>query len=154
MVIRVRGKNNYLLIFLPLILGGIVSIFIDTSLYSEIIRPRLSPPSFLFPIVWSILYLLMGVSLNMVLKTNDGSKDAISFFVIQLFLNYTWSNIFFNLRAYLLASIWIIVLLISIILMINSFRKINKLASFIQIPYLLWVMFASYLTIAIYILNG
>ena len=118
--------------------------------------PPLTPPAVLFPIVWSILYTLMGISMALVV-TSEGSAEqkgkSIKIYALQLFFNFLWSIIFFRFQAYLLASVWIVALLILIALMIKEFYKTSHLAAYLQIPYLIWVTFATYLTIATYILS-
>lgn len=127
------------------------------DLYSEIVQPPLAPPGFLFPIVWTILYILMGISAAMIWQergTNRQKVDtALSVYALNLFLNFFWSIIFFNMRAFLFAFIWLIALWAVILTMIIKFTKIKPVAGYLQIPYLLWVTFAGYLNLAIYILN-
>lgn len=141
-------------IFFPLIIGGIIGILINSNIdYNNLIKPPLSPPSILFPIVWSILYLLMGIS-YFILKKKNNDNIIISFvYYTQLFVNFLWSIIFFNLEWRLFSIIWIIILDILVITMIYLFSKKDKLAAYLNIPYLIWILFATYLTIGIYILN-
>lgn len=136
-------------IFLPLIIGGIIGFIVNTDTYNNYITPPLSPPGILFPIVWSILYLLMGISYTISSK----NKDIKKFYYLNLIFNYLWTFIFFTLDLKFLAIIWIIILDIIVILMIKAFYQDNKLAAYLQIPYLIWLLFATYLTIGIYILN-
>lgn len=141
-------------IAIPVIIGGIVGFAISSSIdYNSLERPFLSPPSIAFPIVWSILYVLMGVSYG-VLKSKKLTTTEIDWiYYIQLGVNSLWSIFFFLAKWRLFSFIWIIILAILIIVMILKFYNKNKLAALLQIPYLLWVLFASYLNIAIYILN-
>ena len=141
-------------IAIPVIIGGIVGFAISSSIdYNSLERPFLSPPSIAFPIVWSILYLLMGVSYG-ILKSKKLTTTEIDWiYYIQLGVNSLWSIFFFLAKWRLFSFIWIIILAILIIVMILKFYNKNKLAALLQIPYLLWVLFASYLNIAIYILN-
>lgn len=129
----------------------------NMNIYDDIIVPPLAPPMFLFPIVWTILYFLMGISSGGIAKYNDVRKeevfDALFAYAIQLFLNFFWSILFFNMRAFLFSFVWLIVLWFAIIWMIVKFYKINPKAAFLQIPYLVWVTFAAYLNFAIYWLN-
>ncbi|WP_037372769.1 TspO/MBR family protein [Anaerovorax odorimutans] len=126
----------------------------NINLYGEIVKPSVSPPSFVFPIVWTILFILMGISAYLIYISNSSYKNtALKIYVAQLIVNFLWSIIFFNLQMYLFAFIWLLFLLTLIILMIVSFSKINKLAAYLQIPYLIWVIFAGYLNLAIYLLN-
>ena len=136
--------------FFPLVLGFISSLFSNTSLmYDGFIKPFLSPPSIIFPIVWTILYILMGLSSYKVRK----DKTSMKLFYVQLTINVIWTLIFFNLRNYLQGFILIILLIILVSLMIKRFYKINKTAAYMNIPYLIWLIFASYLSLSIYLLN-
>ena len=124
------------------------------SIYQEINRPSLAPKATVFPIVWTILYILMGISSYLIYESNAKGKDtALKVYIIQLALNFTWSLIFFNARAFLFSFIWIILLWLAVILMIKLFYEISPLAALLQVPYLLWITFAAYLNFMIYILN-
>lgn len=141
-------------ILVPVIIGGIVGLIISSTIdYNTLQKPFLAPPSMLFPIVWTILYILMGVSYGILKNNNLTDKEISLIYYIQLAFNSLWSIFFFLLKWRLFSVIWIIVLDILVVLMIIKFYKKNKLAGLLQIPYLLWVLFASYLNIAIYILN-
>ena len=155
---RFNLKRFLISIAIPLVVGGI-SAFItrgDMDLYSRINQPPLSPPTWLFPLVWTILYTFMGISLYLVGSSNASHSDkrrAYIFFGIQLFLNFIWSPIFFVGEQYLLAFIVLVLMWIFTLGMILSFYKISKPAGLLQIPYLLWLTFAGYLNFAIYLLN-
>lgn len=127
------------------------------EIYSKINQPPLSPPSVLFPIVWTILFTLMGISAAIIYRykdtKHDGVRTALIVYAVNLAVNFIWSLIFFNMQAYLFAFIWILLLLAVIITMIVLFRRISPLAAYLQIPYLFWVAFAAYLNLAIYLLN-
>ena len=141
-------------ILIPVIIGGIVGIIISNSIdYNTLQKPFLAPPSIAFPIVWTILYILMGISYG-ILDSNSlvDSKTNIIYY-LQLFVNALWSIIFFTLKWRLFAFIWILLLCILVIIMIYNFYKKNKIAGLLQIPYLLWIIFASYLNIATYLIN-
>lgn len=141
-------------IFLPLIIGGIIGIIISKSInYNSLIKPPLSPPSILFPIIWSIIYLLLGISYYILKKNNYTSIFTSVIYYSQLFVNALWSIIFFNLKWRLLAIIWIIILDILVIIMLYLFFKKEKITGYLNILYLIWTLFATYLTIGIYILN-
>lgn len=138
-------------ILLTLAIGGISALFTMNSMdmYKEITKPVIAPPGIVFPIVWTILYILMGISSARIYS--KGGNLAI--YALQLFLNFCWSIIFFNMRAYLFAFIWLILLWISILYMIIEFYKTDKTAAYLQLPYLLWVSFAGVLNFMIYLLN-
>lgn len=149
-------KPYIISIILALSVGALSGFATKNSmdLYQVINRPMLSPPSSVFPIVWTVLYILMGISAAMIYTSKDKNKDkALKFYIIQLILNFFWSIIFFNLEAYLIAFLWLVILAIVIIIMIKEFAKINKTAAYLQIPYLIWVIFAGYLNFSIWMLN-
>lgn len=130
----------------------------NMNIYEEVITPPLSPPAFLFPVVWTVLYVFMGISAAMVLTTRTSSlvkrKNALTVYGLSLFFNFFWSIIFFNLRAFLFSFVWLVVLLALIILTIVKYFKINRTAAYLQIPYAVWVAFAGYLNLGIFILNS
>ena len=122
---------------------------------STIIQPPLSPPSWLFPIVWSILYALMGIGAARVWMTPPGihRSRGLNLFIVQLIFNFFWSLIFFNLQTFGFALLWLILLWGLVLWMILEFRKVGKLAGNIQIPYLIWLAFAAYLNLGVWYLN-
>lgn len=142
-------------ILIPVVIGGIVGLIISKFIdYNTLEKPPLSPPSLTFPIVWTILYILMGISYGM-LKSKKLVNEEIRFiYYLQLFVNAMWSIIFFVLKWRLFAFIWIILLDILVIVMISEFYKKDKLAGLLQIPYLIWILFASYLNLFVFILNS
>lgn len=140
---------SYGLIILPLLGGFIVSMLVNFDMYSRINLPSLAPPSILFPIMWTILYVMMGISLYL----NRDNKKNMIIFLIQLLFNYFWVFDFFLLEMYLGSFIVIVILDIMIMYMILEFYKENKISSYMLIPYLLWCVFASYLNWQIYLLN-
>lgn len=146
-------------ILIPLAVGALAAFLTrgNMMLYDQIVKPPLAPPPILFPIVWTILYTLMGISsARIYLKKESMPQEvssALTVYVLQLGFNFFWSLIFFNLRAFFFAFWWILILWVLIIIMILKFRKIDGIAAAINIPYLLWVTFAAYLNLAIYILN-
>ena len=127
------------------------------DIYSTLSTPPLAPPSFLFPIVWTVLYVLMGISAAMIYKdsmaTQRAKEGALTTYAASLVFNFTWSIIFFNRRLFLFAFVWLLVLLALIIKTIVDYAKINKTAAYLQIPYALWVTFAGYLNLGIWWLN-
>jgi len=155
--------KNKLLIFivsltLPFIAGAVGSAFTYSAIptwYMMLSKPSFSPPNWIFGPVWTILYLLMGVSFYLVLVSKKSRKKSqvISVFLGQLVLNSFWSVAFFGLRSPVFGVIIIVPLWILILTMIKRFLKVDKTAGLINIPYILWVSFASILNIAIAILN-
>ncbi len=142
-------------IFFSLVIGGIVSIIIKDHIdYSILNKPPLSPPKLLFPIAWSIIYLLMGISYYLFRKDYPNNEDKITFlYYFQLFINALWSIIFFLFKWRFLAIIWILLLLALIVWLTMLLYQKVKISSYLYIPYIIWVIFATYLTIGIYILN-
>lgn len=132
-----------------LISGGDFSGF-----YRQLNQPPLAPPGWLFPVVWSILYALMGISAYLILNSGDKRrKTALLLYGAQLLVNFLWTPVFFGLRSLEGATAVVIVMLILITAMIFSFYRINKTAAYLNIPYLLWTGFAVYLTIGVLVLQ-
>ena len=153
-------KPYVISIAIALAVGGLSALLTKNNMevYDTINRPALAPPMWLFPVVWSILFILMGISSALVWVNRDENREdafsALRVYGLQLVVNFFWTIIFFNMQAYLFAFIWLILLWVLIIIMIVQFRKISPLAAYLQIPYLLWVTFAGYLTLMIYLLNS
>lgn len=146
-------------IAIPMAVGILSALLTKDSMgvYSELNSPPLSPPAAVFPIVWSILFLLMGLSSGMVYvrrERNAGStKKALGFYAVSLAINFSWSIIFFNLQAAFLALLVLLALIYFIIRTILEYRKVYPIAAYLQIPYLIWVIFAGYLNGGIWLLN-
>ena len=141
-------------ILIPVVAGGIIGFAISSFMdYNTLNKPSLSPPGFLFGIVWTILYILMGISYGILDTRNLADENVNRAYYLQLIVNLIWPILFFVLKARLLSSIWIVLLLRLIIYMIVTFNKKNKLAAYLQIPYLIWTAFATYLNIGVYLLN-
>lgn len=145
--------KNFFRLFLPIIIGGIVGFLIKDYIdYEYINKPPLAPPKIFFPIAWSIIYLLMGISYYLFRKDHEDNLTTIVYY-IQLFINALWSIVFFIFKWRFFSILWIILLDIFIILLIYLFYKKKPISAYLNIPYLLWSLFATYLTIGIYILN-
>ena len=124
------------------------------GLYQSLNRPPLSPPGWLFGVVWTILFVLMGLSAYLVWITDsEDKKPALRLYGIQLAVNFVWSILFFCLQAYWFAFLWLLLLWVLIIAMIIAFMKVSFPAAMLQIPYLLWVTFAGYLSLFVALLN-
>lgn len=137
------------------ILSGLLTQESSTAFGERVLQPPLSPPAIVFPIVWTILYALMGVSaarINLTPPSIDRSR-GLNLFVIQLVVNFFWSLIFFNAQAYGFAFLWLLLLWALVLWMIAVFRRIDPLAAILQIPYLFWLTFAAYLSYGVWILN-
>ena len=125
-------------ILIPVIIGGIVGIIISNSIdYNSLQKPPLAPPSILFPIVWTILYILMGISYGIIESKSLNTLQTKLIYYVQLFVNAMWSIFFFTLKWRLFSFIWIVFLDILVIIMIYNFYKKDKVSGLIQIPYLL-----------------
>lgn len=127
------------------------------NVYERLNTPPLSPPGILFPIVWTILYILMGVSSAMIYINKDSdiqsAKDGLTYYAISLALNFSWSILFFNLQAAFFALLILLLMLYFIAKTIVKYKKVKPIAAYLQIPYLLWVAFAGYLNGGIWLLN-
>ncbi len=152
---KIKSKSSLVIsILIPILVGTLSSLFSGNMSIAMFNKPSFSPPSFLFPIVWTILYILMGISSYIIYSSDSQNRrKAIIIYAVQLFFNFFWSIIFFGSSQYLLAFVWLIVLIFLIIMMIYQFYTINPLAAYLQIPYLLWCLFAAYLNFMIYRLN-
>lgn len=148
-------KRLVINIIIPLGLGTLSGL-LSSSMNSldGINQPTFAPAPVLFPIIWTILYILMGVSAYLIEKTNNEKKEkALKTYYISLAINLLWSFIFFKFQLFLLSTLWIILLLYFVIKMIIEYFKIKKIASYLQFPYILWLIFALILNISIYLLN-
>ena len=147
---KIYLKSILTTVILGALVGFIISGFID---YNSLEKPSLAPPSSIFPIVWTILYTLMGISYG-ILKSNGLVNQEINLiYYSQLVVNLLWPILFFVLEWRLLAFLWIILLIVLVINMIIKFYNKNKLAGLLQIPYLIWLIFAAYLNLGVYLLN-
>ena len=139
---------------IPVILGGLVGLITSSSMdYNMINNPPLSPPGFIFPIVWTILYALMGISYGILDNNNLVNSEVNKIYYGQLIVNLLWSIFFFVFKWYFFSFLWILLLIFLIIKMIIVFYNENKLAGLLQIPYLLWCIFAAYLNFGVFLLN-
>ncbi len=150
-------KKKIFYLLAPLALGGVSALFLSDSMkgYASLPDIPLSPPGWIFPVVWSILYLLMGISAYLVAK--EGTKEAkkaLEWFWIQLLVNLVWPWFFFTKQWYAIAFFWLVFLFLLVLQMIRSMRKVNPTAAKLQIPYALWLIFAGYLNFSYYLLLG
>ena len=148
----------FLFIFLPLLVGYLSAQLSGVSFsgtYSQLNKPVFSPPAWIFAPVWTILYILMGISAYLVWKERERMKirNQMAFFFIQLVLNFFWSIIFFGMGNYLWALIEIVVLLVAVTIMIITFFKVSKTAAYLLLPYLFWVGFATILNFTVWLIN-
>lgn len=154
-----KFKPYIISIAIALAVGGLSAFLIrnNVNIYDDINKPGFSPPAILFPIVWTVLYVLMGISSARIWLQRDNASyevmDALLAYALQLILNFFWSIIFFNMRTFLFSFIWLVVLWASVLKMIFKFSVLDKIAAYLNIPYILWVTFAGYLNFMIYLLN-
>lgn len=152
---KFQWKKLVVCLLLPLAVGGLAAFLTRNSmdLFAMVKKPPLSPPGWLFPVVWTILYLLMGFASYPVLVAEKPGRTAWKFYLAQLAFNFVWPILFFHLQMYLLSFVWLLLLWMLILVTILWFTRSSRLAGYLLIPYLLWVTFAGYLNLGIYILN-
>ncbi len=155
---KIDKKLLILCIALPLLVGGISALLTRESmmLFTRVDKPPLSPPGWLFPVVWTILYTLMGIASYLVVASEaprEELRKALDVYLYQLLFNFLWSTWFFNFQWYFFAFIWLVLLWIMILVTLVRFYRISKPAGYLLIPYLLWVTFAGYLNLGIALLN-
>ena len=150
-----KSKKTKIVFILISIAVGALSAFLtrnNMNLFDSIQKPPLTPPAIVFPIVWTILFALMGYSAARVYLENPKS-NGIEVFGVNLAVNFFWSIIFFNLRAYTFAFIWLLLLIAVVVVMIIKFYQVDKPAAYLQLPYLAWLLFAGYLNLYIALVN-
>ena len=141
-------------ILIPVLVGTLVGLITSSFIdYENLIQPFFAPPSFLFPIVWTILYILMGVSYGILKSNNLNNQRIDNIYYLQLGVNALWSIFFFIFKWRFFSFLWILLLIVLIIMMIREFYEKNKISGLLQIPYLLWLMFAAILNFSVYFLN-
>ena len=149
-------KSLIIALLIPLAVGAIAGFSTMDAMekYSQFVQPPLSPPPILFPIVWTILYILMGIGSYLVYESDCENKEsALLVYAVQLAVNFVWPFLFFELNAFLISFLWLLLLWGLVIVTIVRFSSCNKLAGYLQIPYLLWLTFAGYLNFGVYLLN-
>lgn len=150
-----QRKTLIICIAVPLAVGVISALLTRNGMrtFDELIKPKLSPPGWLFPVVWTILYILMGTASYLVVTSRKPNGSAMIAYALQLIFNFFWPIFFFNLEMYLFAFIWLVALWLLILKTTVGFFKISEPAGYLMIPYLLWVAFAGYLNLSIVFLN-
>ena len=159
-VMMMKGKWKWLLLCLglPLAVGGLAAFLTRGSMkiFENLNQPPLSPPGWLFPVVWTVLYALMGLASFLVLTSGAEQvkiRRALGVYLAQLGFNFLWSILFFNLEVYLAAFFWLVGLWALVLVTMVLFYKIRPVAGDLMLPYLLWVTFAGYLNYGVYLLN-
>lgn len=145
------------------VLTGILSSLLtreNMQLFETVKKPPLSPPAILFPIVWTVLYVLMGISSAIVWNKGKASaksrliaQKGLTYYAVSLVFNFAWSIIFFNLEAYFAALVWLTVMLLFIMAYCSQYKMLSRPAAYLQIPYIVWTLFAGYLNLGIALLN-
>lgn len=155
---KINKRLLLICIAIPLIIGMVSALLTRNSmeLFAIVEKPPLAPPAWLFPVVWTILYILMGIS-SYIIITSDASREeiesAINIYIYQLIVNFLWPTFFFNFKWYLFSFLWLILLWILVFTMIRKFYDINKVAAYLNVPYIVWLTFAGYLNAGIWLLN-
>ena len=155
---KINKKLLIICLIIPLAVGGAAALLTGGGMdtFESLNQPPLSPPGWLFPVVWTLLYILMGIASYLVLtsgKLRDNINRSLVLYGVQLAFNFLWPIIFFSLSAYLFAFIWLIALWLLIFAATVSFYHKSHIAGYLMIPYLIWVAFAGYLNLGIYLLN-
>ncbi len=156
---KINKRLLFTCIAIPVIIGVVSALLTRNGMkvFEELLQPPLSPPGWLFPVVWTILYVLMGISSYLIIVSDASQEDrtkAIRTYGYQLVVNFIWPTLFFNLGLYLFSFIWLVLLWVLVLIMILQFKEISKLAAYMNIPYLIWLTFAGYLNLGIWLLNG
>ena len=151
---KINYKKLILIILGTIIVGSLFYLFVmKNNAYENLIKP-INVPSIIFPIVWLILYTLMGISIYIISenKYHDKTKSY-SLYILQLIMNSLWTLFFFGFNWYGFSALWILLLIVVVFIMMYNFMKISRLAGVLQIPYIIWLFFALYLNISIATLN-
>lgn len=155
---KIKWKTLLISVAVPLIIGGLSAVLTAGSMgnFKLLEKPPLSPPAAVFPVVWTVLFVLMGIASYLVLRSNTPKEEkekALQIYAIQLFFNFFWSILFFNFNLYTFSFVWLVALLILILSTALAFGRIEKTAGYLLIPYIVWVIFAGYLNLGIAFLN-
>ncbi len=155
---KINKKRLILCLAVPLLGGGLAGLVTMNSMkaFATLNQPPLSPPGWLFPVVWTVLYALMGIA-SYLASASDAEQEekrgALWAYGIQLAFNFLWPIVFFNLKWYFFAFLWLVMLWALILITLLRFGRIRRLSGQLLIPYLLWVAFAGYLNLGVYLLN-
>ena len=152
---NIHWKNLITAVAIPLAVGGLSAWITKDGMkaFETVNQPPLTPPMWLFPVVWSILFVLMGIASYLVVMQKGEDTKALTLYTVQLIFNFFWSIWFFNLGWYLFAFLWLVALWILIIATTVAFYRISKPAAWLMLPYLVWVVFAGYLNLGVWWLN-
>lgn len=154
---KIKWKPLIVNLAIPLIVGGLSALLTHDSMdfYETVNKPAFAPPGTVFPIVWTVLFLLMGISAYLVWREGPSlqRRQALWVYGAQLIVNFCWPLLFFRARAFLPAFVWLVALIVLIAVMIVLFCRIKRAAGLLQIPYLLWSLFAAALNYGVWTLN-
>lgn len=153
---KIQLKPLVVSLLISLGVGGIASILTSGSysIYENLSKPPLSPPGFIFPVVWIILYILMGISAYLIYISDSDEKNlALKFYAVSLIVNFFWPIFFFKFGLFWLAFFWLLLLIFIVAVTLILFKKINPTAAWLLVPYLIWILFAAYLNLFTAILN-
>lgn len=152
---NIQWKNLTTAIAIPLAVGGLSALLTQDGIrtFDQVVQPALTPPDWVFPIVWTILFVLMGI-VSYLVATTDPQPEALLLYAVQLVFNLLWSVWFFHFGWYLFSFFWLIALWFLILATTIAFYRISKPAGYLMLPYLLWVTFAGYLNLCVWLLNA
>ena len=153
---KIQWKKLVVSLLVPLAVGGVSALLTRGGMkdFETLLKPPLSPPAWLFPVAWTLLYLMMGFAAYLVWAAPRRDPNALFAYGVQLFFNFFWSIIFFGVKNYLFAFIWLLLLWAAILWTAILFFRTKKPAGWLLAPYLVWVAFAGYLNFGIYLLNA
>ena len=156
---KINKRLLFICIAIPLFVGVLSALLTRNGMevFGILEKPPLAPPAWLFPVVWTLLYILMGISSYLIITSNADIGEitsAIRLYAFQLVVNFLWPTFFFNFGWYLYSFVWLVLLWVLVLLMILRFKDINKVAAYMNIPYLIWLTFAGYLNLGSWILNS
>ena len=155
---KINKRLLFICIAIPIIVGTVSALLTQNSMevFQSMNKPPLAPPGWLFPVVWTLLYILMGISSYLILQSGEEPEEirkALTIYGYQLAVNFLWPTFFFNFGWYFFSFLWLLLLWVLVLIMILRFKDISKLAAYMNIPYLVWLTFAGYLNLGIWILN-
>ena len=158
MLRKIAWRSLFISIGIPLAVGAVSALLSMGGMkdFDAIQKPPLSPPGWLFPIVWTVLYILMGISCYRAVRSNADSEEkneALKLYFIQLAINFLWSILFFSFKLYSFSAMWLLLLLATVVITALKFYKIDKISAYLFIPYILWLLLAAYLNIYIAVTN-
>ena len=155
---KIKPKKLAICLLIPLAVGGLAAALTMSGMkdFASVNKPALTPPAWVFPVVWTALYLMMGLASYLVSESRRPGEDiaaALTVYACQLALNFFWPILFFHFKLYLFSFFWLVALWLAVLATFAIFRKIDRRAGNLILPYLLWVTFAGYLNLGVYLLN-